>query len=81
MKSKSIKSTPNIDWLANYIGKSYDWVASYKTNRVTKSDRSNDLISDATRHYNLIWECVDRMLQTRSKKELIELFKALIKEL
>jgi hypothetical protein len=76
----NLKETPSWDWVARFIGRSTSWYKHYKSGLTQPTQESDDLIVMAYHHYVHLRGYVGRMMLTRSKKELIELFKQFLKE-
>jgi hypothetical protein len=85
MGKTRITDKPSAKWVAWFIGKSKILVHFHNQGRVVGGQKPSivtaDGIKQANKHYETIWEVISRMLLTRSKEELGELFKQLIKEL
>lgn len=76
----NLKENPSWDWVARYIERSTSWYKYYKSGLVQPTKETDDLIERAYYHYGVIRAYVGRMMMTRSKKELIDLFKEFLKE-
>lgn len=76
----NLKEAPTWDWVARFIGRSTSWYKHYKSVLMQPTKDTNDLIERAYCHYGVIRAYVGRMLLTKSKKELIDLFKEFLKE-
>lgn len=76
----NIKETPTWDWVARFIGRSTSWYKSYKSGIIKETKETNTFIESAYKHYEVIREYVGRMLLTKSRSELMDLFKTFLKE-
>lgn len=76
----NIKETPTVDWVARFVNMSTSWVSYYKAGSILPTKENDDLLESALMHYKVIRHYVGRMLLTKSKKELIELFKTFLSE-
>ena len=85
MEIKELRRKPNAKWVGWFIGKSKELVDQHNQGRVVGGQKpsivTGEAIKEANKHYETIWDIVGRMLQTRNKEELGELFKQLVKEL
>ena len=85
MEIKELRRKPNAKWVGWFIGKSKELVDQHNQGRVVGGQKpsivTGEAIKQANSHYETIWEIVGKMLATRSKSELGELFKKLINEL
>lgn len=76
----NLKETPSWDWVARFMGRSTSWYKHYKSGLMKETTETNDFIERAYYHYEVIRAYVGRMMLTRSRKELIDLFKEFSKE-
>jgi ABC-type Fe3+/spermidine/putrescine transport system ATPase subunit len=76
----NLKQSPSWDWVARFIGRSSSWYKHYKTGLMKGTKETNELIEMAYYHYELVRGYVGRMMLTRSKEELMDLFKTFLKE-
>jgi hypothetical protein len=85
MEIKGLRRKPSAKWVAWFIGKSKILVHFHNQGRVVggkeRSVVTGEAIKQANKHYETIWEIISKILQTRNKEELGELFKQLIRDL